>query len=60
MAYQLINCWILDSQKIGRPVLLFHGLMDNSITWIINMPHESLAYILADQGYEVSKIYQVF
>jgi pimeloyl-ACP methyl ester carboxylesterase len=42
-----------NSQTKGRPVLLFHGLMDNSITWIINMPHESLAYILADQGFDV-------
>ncbi|EFA85978.1 carboxylic ester hydrolase [Heterostelium album PN500] len=36
-----------------QPVLLQHGLLDSSITWIINEPSESLAYILADAGYDV-------
>jgi len=37
----------------GKPVLLFHGLLDSSFTWILNMPTQSLAYILADLGYDV-------
>jgi len=34
-------------------VLLQHGLEDNSITWVIQSPEESLGYILADAGYDV-------
>ncbi|EGC34482.1 hypothetical protein DICPUDRAFT_7687, partial [Dictyostelium purpureum] len=36
-----------------QPILLQHGLLDSSITWIINEPNESLPYILSDQGYDV-------
>ncbi|KYR00533.1 carboxylic ester hydrolase [Tieghemostelium lacteum] len=36
-----------------KPVLLQHGLLDSSITFIINLPSESLSYILADAGYDV-------
>ncbi|KAF2074882.1 hypothetical protein CYY_003801 [Polysphondylium violaceum] len=42
-----------SSTTTRRPVLLQHGLLDSSITWIINLPSQSLAYILADQGYDV-------
>ncbi|GAM29243.1 hypothetical protein SAMD00019534_124190, partial [Acytostelium subglobosum LB1] len=41
------------SNQTRQPVLLQHGLLDSSITWIINEPSESLAYILADAGYDV-------
>jgi pimeloyl-ACP methyl ester carboxylesterase len=34
-------------------VLLQHGLIDSSFTWIFNEPYESLAYILADAGFDV-------
>jgi len=37
----------------SKPVLLWHGLMDDAITWVVNMPAQSLAYLLADQGYDV-------
>eukprot|EP00475_Leptophrys_vorax_P041301 TRINITY_DN77878_c0_g1_i1.p1 TRINITY_DN77878_c0_g1~~TRINITY_DN77878_c0_g1_i1.p1 ORF type:complete len:413 (-),score=120.90 TRINITY_DN77878_c0_g1_i1:32-1270(-) len=37
-----------------RPaVLLQHGLLDASTTWILNLPHQSLAFILADEGFDV-------
>lgn len=34
-------------------VLLWHGLLDNAFTYIINEANESLAYVTADQGYDV-------
>jgi pimeloyl-ACP methyl ester carboxylesterase len=36
-----------------KPVLLQHGLLDSSFTWILNWPEQSLAYILADAGFDV-------
>jgi len=34
-------------------VFLQHGIIDSSYTWVMNGPSESLAYILANQGYDV-------
>ncbi|KAF2077848.1 hypothetical protein CYY_000810 [Polysphondylium violaceum] len=39
--------------KDRKPVILQHGLLDSSFGWVVNLPHQSLAYILADQGYDV-------
>ncbi|XP_019701510.1 triacylglycerol lipase 2-like [Elaeis guineensis] len=36
-----------------KPVLLQHGVFMDGITWLLNSPHESLGYILADKGYDV-------
>ena len=35
------------------PVVLHHGLLDTSFTYVSNQPFQSLAYILADKGYDV-------
>lgn len=33
--------------------MLQHGLLDSSFSFILNLPNESLAYIMADEGYDV-------
>jgi len=39
---------------VGRgPVLLWHGLLDDAFTWIMQGPRRSLAYELCDKGYDV-------
>ncbi|KAF8391609.1 hypothetical protein HHK36_023915 [Tetracentron sinense] len=56
--------YILSMQRIpvGRtgetpgarpPVLLQHGLLMDGITWLLNSPDQSLAFILADNGFDV-------
>ncbi|TMW69288.1 hypothetical protein Poli38472_001444 [Pythium oligandrum] len=34
-------------------VYLIHGLLDSSFTWVLNYRNQSLAYLLADAGYDV-------
>jgi len=42
-----------NSTRPRIPIHLQHGLLDSSFTWIVNMPNESLSYILADAGFDV-------
>lgn len=37
----------------GQPVLLQHGVLVDGMTWLVSSPEESLAYILADHGFDV-------
>jgi len=44
----------LDNKNKNRPpVLLQHGLFSNSDCWLSSGPENSLAYLLADAGYDV-------
>ncbi|KAK1606567.1 hypothetical protein QYE76_030240 [Lolium multiflorum] len=38
---------------VGQPVLLQHGVLVDGMTWLLSSPEESLAYILADRGFDV-------
>lgn len=39
--------------KKNFPIMLQHGLLDSSFSWILNEKNQSLAYILASLGYDV-------
>ncbi|XP_028051269.1 triacylglycerol lipase 2 isoform X1 [Camellia sinensis] len=41
-----------DANK-KQPVLLQHGVLVDGMTWLLNSPDESLAFILADSGFDV-------
>lgn len=44
----------LQNQNVRRPaILLQHGFLSNSDCWISSGPDNSLAYLLADAGYDV-------
>ncbi|EDW76558.1 uncharacterized protein Dwil_GK14601, isoform A [Drosophila willistoni] len=49
--------YILTLHRIARPgatpVLLVHGLLDSSATWIMMGPNKGLGYLLYEQGYDV-------
>ncbi|KAH7852973.1 hypothetical protein Vadar_031619 [Vaccinium darrowii] len=39
--------------KTKQPVLLQHGVLVDGMTWLLNSPDQSLAFILADNGFDV-------
>ncbi|KAF6173561.1 hypothetical protein GIB67_037474 [Kingdonia uniflora] len=39
--------------KDKKPVLLQHGVLVDGMTWLLNSPEQSLAFILADNGFDV-------
>jgi alpha-beta hydrolase superfamily lysophospholipase len=43
-----------EEESERRPVVfLMHGLLDCSVTWMMNTPAKSLAFILVDAGFDV-------
>ncbi|XP_021851932.1 triacylglycerol lipase 2 isoform X1 [Spinacia oleracea] len=46
----LTNYTLEDSKP---PVLLQHGVLMDGVTWLLNPPDQSLAFILADSGFDV-------
>jgi lysosomal acid lipase/cholesteryl ester hydrolase len=48
-----INTGPYENKKPKAAVLLVHGLIDSSDTWIMNGRNNSVAFILADAGYDV-------
>lgn len=42
-----------EAQKHKRVVYLQHGLVSTDHVWVLNPSDKSLAYLLADRGYDV-------
>ncbi|VAI78297.1 unnamed protein product [Triticum turgidum subsp. durum] len=40
-------------QKTRQPILLFHGLFVDGVSWLLGTPEQSLGFILADGGFDV-------
>ena len=44
----------LCPDRAQKPVVLLqHGLIDSAATWVMNMPEQSLGFVLADLGFDV-------
>ncbi|RDY10396.1 Protein disulfide isomerase-like 2-3, partial [Mucuna pruriens] len=44
---------IVVGESRGPPVLLQHGLFMDGVTWLLLPPNKSLAFLLADNGFDV-------
>ena len=40
-------------EKLGRPILMLHGIMDTAKCFIFNYPEKAPAVVLARAGYDV-------
>ncbi|VAI90392.1 unnamed protein product [Triticum turgidum subsp. durum] len=40
-------------EKTRQPILLFHGLFVDGVSWLLGTPDQSLGFILADGGFDV-------
>lgn len=50
----ILGMFRIPSKYSGAvPVLLQHGLLDSSFTWVMNYPTQSLPYFLSELGYDV-------
>jgi pimeloyl-ACP methyl ester carboxylesterase len=50
----ILTAWRIKKNVTQKhPVMLQHGLLDCSFSWIINVENQALPYILADAGYDV-------
>ena len=50
--HRLRNMRVFD-EKLSTPVMLSHGYGSSSVDFMLNPRNESLAYILADSGFDV-------
>jgi len=42
-----------EEDKARQPIFLQHTILSSSADWVINYPNTSLAFVLADKGYDV-------
>lgn len=49
----ILTMFRIPSETSSPPVLLQHGLLDSSYTWVSNYEDQSLGFILANAGFDV-------